>query len=234
MLLTNNKKNSYKKENLKLCIWILDIVFLVLIVIFFMAFLAMKNHGYADKEYSLNSDLVKKVTYETVKGNSIFLTNEEFNSIFNNLITKNLKIKENVKNINIKPKNNKEFLVIIPHDFKGKLLELCLTTNIKLNKDKNMFEVKVLRSKLGDLPIPKSIFFKYLKKSNIKYKDDVLFIDSRLPLEILNKTLEISIDEFYIENEQFVLKFKINNATINQILSGPVSSMLNKLLTNAS
>lgn len=233
MLMTNNKKNSYKKENLKLCIWILDIVFLVLIIVFFIAFLAMKNHGYADKEYNLNSDLIKKVTYETIKGNSIFLTNEEFNSIFNNLITKNLKIKENVKNINIIPQNNKECIIVVPFNFKGTIFELYLKADISLNKDKNMFEVNILGSKLGDLPIPKSVFLKYLNDSDIKYKGNTLFIDSKLFIEFLSKKIEIYVDEFYLENKNFVIKFKINEETINQILSGSVSSMLNKLLNHA-
>lgn len=226
MFLSINKKKS-KKNKSKSYLVFFDIAFIFILIVLVIIFLAMKNNGYKDIKYVIDDNLTKNLIHKMFNDEEICLTQNEFNSILNNVLINKQNLPEEIKSVSIVPQKNKKCEIFIPYRYKNIDLEISLIADLKFNENKNGLELKLLKARVGQLPMPKSIVLNKLKYLHIINNDDVIFIKTEKTVNLFNKKIELKITEFNFDDQNFFIKLKINNETLKNNIIKTISSLFN-------
>lgn len=218
---TNRIKKSY------LYVWLLSMILIIVIVVLSMVHCAMKSRGYKDLQYSIDNNLIKKIIYAIVCDENIYFEPKEFNAVLNNLILKNLEVPENIKNVSIVPQNDTENLIFIPITYNKINLEISLKSNITFNRNSKLLECQVLSANIGNLRVPRKFLFDNINKEFIKYEHETFFIKPEMKLELFNKNITCSLDDFRFKDGKILLK--IHSDVLNNIKLKSLDNLFNNL-----
>lgn len=220
------------KERFKTRLWKSLVLVAVIIIVIFIGLsivVSLLFKGSDDNYYvEPSSKLVTKFVAASLVGSEIKLSQDEVNGFLSYILEKNEGAgKQNslfsLKSIYVELNNGqKETKVYMPFVYKNNNLLLNLTINVSLDNENKRIEVKLLDTKVGELPLSAKSVSKILAgKINgcIGYKDNVLYFNSYKSLEVYSVETTLNIEDLKILDNSIAVRITGGKEAVKDYIS---------------